>query len=334
MKRKPLTITRKPLISTRKPLITIILIALSALASPALADEAPEVFINSALITFADQQPVIMGEGYTLVPARGVFEAMGAKVTWDDETKTVEVEKADTLVTLTVGGSVMKVADTANASEKSVALDISPIITEETGRTMIPLRAISEAMGADVKWEDETRTITITTEDSEKERESLPAYTLSSDKTEAAAGDTVDIYIEASSLPEGGFISCVTATLLYDTEHFEFTEAQLVNGTESVDKVTSGVNTKLNDRLKAVFVMVDPLSAAAKDGKALKLTFRSVDGKGGKFSLANGYNTELGYDTSLRIDKADESGSVTSSTLYEGVNLNVDTAALTVNGAK
>ncbi len=314
----------------KKSLIIFVLSILSAFFYTAHAEEPPKVFINSSLITFADQQPVIMGEGHTLVPARGVFEAMGADVTWDDDAKTVGVLKNDTRVTLTVGGDIMTVENMADASEKSVTLDISPMITQDTGRTMIPLRAISEAVGADVAWDGDTQTITITTADADASSENVPACSLSSDKTEAAKDETVDIFVEVKNLPENSFVSCVTATLLYPSEHFEFIGAQLVNDSEPVDKVTSGVNTKLDDRLKAVFVTVDKDTALSSDGKALKLTFRSLDGTDGTFALSNGYNTELGYDTFLRTDSAD----APLSTLFEGINLKTDTTALTVTGAK
>ena len=38
-------------------------------------------------------------------------------------------------------------------------LDVAPFITN--GRTLVPVRAISEALGATVGWNNDTRTVTI-----------------------------------------------------------------------------------------------------------------------------------------------------------------------------
>ena len=61
-------------------------LALSMVAAGAAAvmadDKAPTVYVDKSEIIFEDQEPVILGEGFTVVPVRGVFEAMGATVKW------------------------------------------------------------------------------------------------------------------------------------------------------------------------------------------------------------------------------------------------------------
>ena len=114
----------------------------------AMAEEkTPTVYVNSSEIMFDDQAPVILGEGTTLVPARGVFEAMGATVEWKDETRTVEIESADhkTLVRLVIDDSTMRVYDLSGmistllagqdfkAPETPITLDVAPqIINDRT----------------------------------------------------------------------------------------------------------------------------------------------------------------------------------------------------------
>jgi murein tripeptide amidase MpaA/phage baseplate assembly protein gpV len=90
----------------------------------------------------------------TMVPIRGVFENLGASVSYNASTKSVTVKKADTTVKVKIG------SPTAYVNSKKVELDTSPIILK--GRTMIPLRFVSEAIGASVKWNTAERTAYIT----------------------------------------------------------------------------------------------------------------------------------------------------------------------------
>ena len=78
----------------KKQILSISLAAALAVSCTGIAmaeDKTPTVFVNQGQIFFDDQAPVILGEGTTLVPARGVFEAMGAKVEWKEDTRTVDV---------------------------------------------------------------------------------------------------------------------------------------------------------------------------------------------------------------------------------------------------
>ena len=100
----------------KKQILSISLAAALAVSCTGIAmaeDKTPTVFVNQGQIFFDDQAPVILGEGTTLVPARGVFEAMGAKVEWKEDTRTVDVTSSDnkTLIRLTIDDSTMKVFD-------------------------------------------------------------------------------------------------------------------------------------------------------------------------------------------------------------------------------
>lgn len=90
----------------------------------------------------------------TMVPLRAIFEALGAEIEWNGETRTVTSVKDDTTVSLTVGENAI----TVNGEVKE--LDVPAQIKDN--RTLVPVRAISEAFGCDVAWDGETRTVTIT----------------------------------------------------------------------------------------------------------------------------------------------------------------------------
>ena len=100
------------------------------------------------------EKPYIVGVGVTLVPIRVISESFGAEVKWDGDTKTVTVVDGDTTIVVTVGSKTA----TVNGEEKE--LEEAPELTEN-GFTMIPLRFISENLGAEVGYVHETQAITV-----------------------------------------------------------------------------------------------------------------------------------------------------------------------------
>jgi hypothetical protein len=111
-------------------------------------------FVNGKAVPL-DVPPTIIA-GRTMVPIRFISEAFGAEVQWESETRTVRIyfEKTQTRVTLQINNTIARIND------KIVTLDAPPQILN--GRTMVPIRFISEAFGASVDWDNATRTVTIT----------------------------------------------------------------------------------------------------------------------------------------------------------------------------
>ncbi len=108
-----------------------------------------KVKLNGKRLPF-DQAPVVVN-GRTLVPLRAIFEALGAAVSWDDTTKTVTATKQNTTVSLTINKADMYV------NNKAISLDVAPTLIG--GRTLVPIRAVSEAFDCDVEWDDTTKTV-------------------------------------------------------------------------------------------------------------------------------------------------------------------------------
>lgn len=106
-------------------------------------------FVNDARISGA----VITEEGRVLVPMRAFFEATGARVYWDEASRTVRAFTGERTVTLQV--------DKAEAfiSGQPVGLDVPPRIFND--RTYVPLRFASEALGGEVAWNDENRVASV-----------------------------------------------------------------------------------------------------------------------------------------------------------------------------
>ncbi len=110
------------------------------------------VTLNGKNIVF-DQDPVNVG-GRILVPMRGIFEACGADVTWDSDKNQVTAVKGNITVKLTI--------DSTTAYVNNVAKTLDAPATLINSRTMVPVRFVSEALKADVKWIEETATVSVT----------------------------------------------------------------------------------------------------------------------------------------------------------------------------
>lgn len=137
------------------------------------------VNVNGQKVSFPDQRPYIDANNRTLVPIRFIAEELGAEVSWDDGERVViieqgEVEKQE-LQGLSLAGILGAFRGQMNGTmvalqiENSRAVvngewrtfDTEPVIVN--GRTMVPLRFISETLGAKVEWDGTTRTVNIWT---------------------------------------------------------------------------------------------------------------------------------------------------------------------------
>lgn len=141
-----------------KKILCVVLAALM-LSVAAFASDI-SVTLNGEAIDFADQAPTII-DGRTLVPLRAIFEALGATVEWDQETKTVSSELDGVSIKLTIGENSLY------RNGEAVELDVAGQILN--GRTMVPARAIAEAYGVGVEWDTVTRTVILTKEEKVEE---------------------------------------------------------------------------------------------------------------------------------------------------------------------
>lgn len=96
--------------------------------------------------------PAYIENGRTMVPLRFIGEAFDADISYDSGV--VEVKKSGSRIKMTIGESVY----TVNGIEKT--MDTAAVIVN--GRTMVPVRVITEAMGMNVLWNDAEKKVTIT----------------------------------------------------------------------------------------------------------------------------------------------------------------------------
>lgn len=103
--------------------------------------------------------PAQLIDGRTMVPVRAIFEALGAEVTYEEETETAVGKKGDTEVRITVNENALY------KNGEKVEIDVPAM--EIDWRILVPARAISQSFDADVDWDDATSTVYITTKSEE-----------------------------------------------------------------------------------------------------------------------------------------------------------------------
>lgn len=140
-------ITLKKLIG----IISALIMSVSITTISATATDNITVKLDGRNVEF-DVAPQLVNER-TMVPVRAIFEALGATVEWDQQTNTVTSSKDGTVIQLTINNPVMKVND------REVVLDTAACIIGE--RTLVPVRAISEAFNLNVGWDGNAKTVII-----------------------------------------------------------------------------------------------------------------------------------------------------------------------------
>ena len=105
------------------------------------------VLLGDRCIAFTDAVPEVKN-GRTMVPLRAALEAMGARIEFDQATKTAIVTGEKASFTHVVGSDVITRADGS-----TVKMDVHSYVTP-SNRTMVPVRFFSQVLGYDVFWDN------------------------------------------------------------------------------------------------------------------------------------------------------------------------------------
>ena len=271
-----------------------------------------------------DVQPEIVDDR-VMVPMRTIFETFGAKVKWDSDTQTITAKKKSKTIQMTIGSSDM------TKNDETYSFDVSPII--EDGRTLVPIRAISDMLGLDVEWNEKNNTVTITTpQDDEDESWKNNTGTVDLDNVEVT-GDGISVSDNIITISKGGDFE-VTGTLddgqiVIDTE--EKVKLRL-SGMSLTNKNGSAVYVKNAD--KAYITLTDNTENTLTDGENYTsgdenekgcITSRdNLEIKGSGLLTVNGnYNHGIFSSNSIEIGN----GNITVNAKNDGIHAN-DTLAI------
>lgn len=120
-------------------------------------DDEITVIIDNEKVEF-DVKPMLINDR-TMVPMRAIFEKLGAFVQWDDETQTAFGTDGNILIAFQIDNTLMS-KSRINGQNETITLDVPAQLIND--RTLVPIRAISEAFECKVDWIDETQTVVIT----------------------------------------------------------------------------------------------------------------------------------------------------------------------------
>lgn len=129
------------------------LVAAAAIGLAMARADAASVLLNGQYMHTS--APPIVRNGSTLVPMRDIFEALGASVQWNALTQGIAASRGATSISMQIGNR------NALVNGQQVYLSQAPALYN--GSTMVPLRFVSESMGANVDWNGTLQQVSIST---------------------------------------------------------------------------------------------------------------------------------------------------------------------------
>lgn len=168
----------------KKMLAGLLAVSMVGAASTALADTTKKITVTVNGEDVKTDVAPVMENNRMLLPMRAIFETLGCNVSYReaDGSRFVTAFHGDKQVMLEIGKNEITV------DGETKPLDVAAKI--EDNRTLVPVRAVSEAMNADVLWNDETNTVEITTKHGEHK-----IYSVTDEKAIKDDDGTVLMYI-------------------------------------------------------------------------------------------------------------------------------------------
>lgn len=246
---------------------------------------AEEVFvaINGNKLTNLQMPPIILNN-YTLVPARDVFEAVGANVEWKKDVEQVFVTYGSKLVVIPINSNKSYVNGMASTMQTSAKII--------NNKTMIPLRFVSTAVGFDIEWDNQTRVANIITNED----------TDSSDDQNIVTEDVTETTTEATTIT-------TTETTTETTTTATTTETTTEAITEAVNIKSISISTS-NAKDSITIEGDGPVEATGNmtsDNKAYNLiisnaTLTTSSGSLGNATyIKNGFYYQKGNDVNINL---------------------------------
>lgn len=217
--------------------------------------------------------PPVVFNDYSVVPARDVFESLGATVSWEGATQKVTVDYDGTKIELFINDTISR------KNGKSEVMPIAPKLIN--GKTMIPVRYVAESLGFDVNFDSSTDTISVdapksTTKPSTDTIKPVvptekPTYdiTLKSYSYEREGDTLITTFVFDKTVEFSHFVLKEPERIVVDTKNTKFTTAtkSTETGYEDVTGIRLGQQT---GGVRFVFDLAEALDyRVAATGKKL-----------------------------------------------------------------
>lgn len=107
--------------------------------------------------------PAVIIDGRTMLPMRQIAQELGCEVNWNEAAKQIYVMRGSDIIVFTVNSK------TGYENGKEFTMDVPATIVND--RTMLPVRALADALHLNIKWDDPNRTVIINSGDTDAKEE-------------------------------------------------------------------------------------------------------------------------------------------------------------------
>ena len=148
---------------TMVPALTPSTAAAAGTGTIVLTIDSPTMTVNgtSKAIDAEGSKPTLDSGGYTMLPLRGIVEAMGGSLTWDAANRTVTMVKDSQTIQVPIGSTKITVSGTQkdmlanNGTYKAAYIN-------SAGRTLVHVRALEAFNNTKCTWNQATKQVTVT----------------------------------------------------------------------------------------------------------------------------------------------------------------------------
>lgn len=137
--------------------------AATTMGSIVLTIDSPTMTVNgtSKAIDAEGSKPTLDAGGYTMLPLRGVVEAMGGSLTWDAANRTVTMVKDGQTIKVPIGSTKL----TVDGVQKDMLANngtYKAAYINKSGRTLVHVRALQAFNNTTCTWNQATKQVTVT----------------------------------------------------------------------------------------------------------------------------------------------------------------------------
>ena len=140
-----------------KKIVTVFFMLMVLLIAPSAYADSLKIVLNGDPVIFTDAEPYINEDNRTMVPIRFISEELGASVDWDQDNQAANINYQGKQITILINENFSYI------DGKIIEFDTAAVINNN--RTMVPLRFVSEALGANIIWNSATSTVRLSTVD-------------------------------------------------------------------------------------------------------------------------------------------------------------------------
>lgn len=268
-------------------IFVLTLIMVLGLAAVSYADTV-NIIVNGDAVTFPDVQPYINEDNRTMVPVRFISQQLGGEVAWDEAAQTVNIVYYQLAINIPIGEKH------AFIDGKKFELDTSAIIKD--GRTMVPLRFVSEALGARVLYNNTYSTIRISNrydfsevEARNNQYDSAPVLTIDQQKKYTAQVETnrgifsIELFAQEAPLTVNNFVFLAEEGFYNGVKFHRLIRDFMIQTGDPLGKGSGGPGYAFNDELPPVKAYGAGIVAMANSGP---------DTNGSQFFIGSGSEAE------------------------------------------